>query len=83
MVEYKKGFAGISCKAFYSSLVPEAGVEPARGCPRWILSPVRLPISPLRRWDVLYCMGDGIVKDKDYTFKRIPEKWIDNRNAIC
>ena len=32
-------------------MVPEAGVEPARGCPLWILSPVRLPISPpgLRR----------------------------------
>ncbi len=29
--------------------VPEAGIEPARGRPRWILSPVRLPVSPLRR----------------------------------
>jgi hypothetical protein len=35
-------------QALYLCLVPEAGVEPAypRGC--WILSPVRLPISPLR-----------------------------------
>lgn len=28
------------------SLVPGAGLEPARGCPRGILSPLRLPISP-------------------------------------
>ena len=27
-------------------VVPGAGVEPARGCPRGILSPLRLPISP-------------------------------------
>ena len=30
-------------------MVPEVGIEPTRGCPRWILSPVRLPVSPLRR----------------------------------
>src|SRR6185369_4131711 len=30
-------------------LVPEAGIEPARVLPRGILSPVRLPISPLRQ----------------------------------
>ncbi len=30
-------------------LVPEVGIEPTRSCPRWILSPVRLPVSPLRR----------------------------------
>ena len=29
-------------------LVPEVGIEPTRGRPRWILSPVRLPVSPLR-----------------------------------
>lgn len=29
-------------------LVPELGIEPRRGCPRGILSPVRLPVSPLR-----------------------------------
>ena len=31
-------------------LVPKAGLEPARTKVRWILSPVRLPISPLRQW---------------------------------
>jgi hypothetical protein len=30
-------------------MVPEAGIEPAWSCLRWILSPVRLPISPLRQ----------------------------------
>ena len=29
-------------------MVPEVGIEPTRGRPRWILSPVRLPVSPLR-----------------------------------
>ncbi len=31
-------------------MVPEVGIEPTRGCPRGILNPVRLPISPLRRF---------------------------------
>lgn len=29
------------------SIVPEAGLEPARGCPPGGLSPLRLPIPPL------------------------------------
>src|SRR3984885_8472534 len=29
-------------------LVPEGGVEPPRGCPRRILSPLRLPVPPSR-----------------------------------
>lgn len=28
------------------ALVPGAGIEPAWGCPRRILSPMRLPVSP-------------------------------------
>ena len=32
-----------------SLLVPEAGLEPARSCPQWILSPSRLPIPTLRQ----------------------------------
>jgi hypothetical protein len=31
--------------------VPEAGIEPARYLYRGILSPLRLPISPLRQGD--------------------------------
>jgi hypothetical protein len=30
-----------------NSLVPRAGLEPACGCPRWILSPLRLPFRHL------------------------------------
>jgi hypothetical protein len=29
-------------------MVPGAGIEPAWSKPRWILSPVRLPVSPPR-----------------------------------
>ena len=32
------------------SLVPEVGIEPTWSCPRGILSPVRLPVSPLRHF---------------------------------
>ena len=37
-------------------MVPEAGIEPARYRYRWILSPVRLPVSPLGR-RVYYIIG--------------------------
>ena len=30
-------------------LIPAAGVEPARPCGHWILSPARLPIPPRRQ----------------------------------
>ena len=32
--------------AFAEVVVPGAGLEPARGFPRGILSPLRLPVSP-------------------------------------
>jgi hypothetical protein len=35
-------------KFYREWVVPEVGIEPTRGCPRRILNPVRLPISPLR-----------------------------------
>ena len=34
-------------KAFF--VMPKPGIEPGWYCYRWILSPVRLPISPLRQ----------------------------------
>jgi hypothetical protein len=34
---------------FWQDVVPEVGLEPTWGCPRQILSLVRIPISPLRR----------------------------------
>ena len=47
-------------------MVPEVGVEPTRSCPRWILSPVRLPVSPLRL----------------KSFRPIREHWVNpNENA--
>ena len=33
----------------FISMVPGGGVEPPRGCPRRILSPLRLPVPPSRR----------------------------------
>jgi hypothetical protein len=32
-------------------MVPGGGVEPPRGCPRRILSPLRLPVPPSRHWE--------------------------------
>ena len=37
-------------------LVPEAGIEPARGYPRGILSPLRLPIPPPGQLDITYVL---------------------------
>ena len=48
-------------------LVPEVGIEPTWGRPRWILSPVRLPVSPLRLGFVLYCTCGAIVKGNWYS----------------
>jgi hypothetical protein len=45
---FNKWMPGQARYGFYA-LVPEAGIEPARVLPRGILSPVRLPISPLRQ----------------------------------
>ena len=42
-------------------VVPEAGIEPARYRYRWILSPVRLPVSPLGQRDY-YILVDFIYK---------------------
>ena len=35
-------------------MVPEVGIEPTWSCPRGILSPVRLPVSPLRQSVILF-----------------------------
>ncbi len=35
-------------KELIEKMVPGAGLEPARGCPRGILSPLRLPNSATR-----------------------------------
>ena len=41
-------FGLIQYKSFIL-MVPGGGVEPPRGCPRRILSPLRLPVPPSRR----------------------------------
>ncbi len=45
-------------------LVPEVGIEPTRAKARWILSPVRLPVSPLRRKGGIYPTFQFYVKNK-------------------
>ena len=42
-------------------LVPGAGIEPARCCQRWILSPVRLPIPPPRQRNEAEIIANTIV----------------------
>ena len=44
----KKEFVSNLVGSTRTLLVPEAGLEPARYRYHWILSPARLPISPLR-----------------------------------
>ncbi len=56
-------------------MVPEVGVEPTWSCPRWILSPVRLPVSPLRRKSGIYNTTGFIVKDDSLL---VPEKFEDS-----
>ncbi len=41
-------------------VVPKDGVEPSRGCPHWILSPARLPISPLRHQKRCVTLAYGV-----------------------
>jgi hypothetical protein len=49
-------------------LVPRAGLEPARGCPRRILSPLRLPFRHLgRRFAarITVILGEGIIRGNE------------------
>ncbi len=50
-INAKKSFQFLE-KTFYSEVLG-AGLEPARGCPHRILSPVRLPIPPSEHFKVL------------------------------
>ena len=61
----KKGFTRFIVQTLIL-LVPEVGIEPTWGCPRWILSPVRLPVSPLRlkTCSLSYRTGLFAVKEK-------------------
>jgi hypothetical protein len=49
MLKLKK-ITNLKSMVGYSFYVPGAGLEPAWTEARWILSPVRLPVSPPRQW---------------------------------
>ena len=70
------GFKRLSRKILDYPLVPEVGIEPTWGCPRWILSPVRLPVSPLRHRGALYNRWCSSVK-KDL----LKERGIKNNSS--
>ena len=62
-----------------------AGLEPARSCPRGILSPLRLPIPPHQRTHcvILYCMD---LRAKHCSIELINAngwRWIRTTEAIC
>ena len=62
-----------------------AGLEPARGCPRGILSPLRLPIPPHQRTHcvILYCMD---LRAKHCSIELINAngwRWIRTTEANC
>ena len=50
--------------------MPRAGLEPARGNPRRILSPLRLPISPSRQYflNIIIYGGDTQIRTGDEGF---------------
>lgn len=52
-------------KLYFQIIVLGAGLEPARGCPHRILSPVRLPIPPSER----PCMFN--LQKREYKIKNI------------
>ncbi len=60
-------------------LVPEVGIEPTRGYPRGILSPVRLPVSPLRHRSDFICNIAVIVNKIEFSLavdsKNVPSRY--------
>jgi hypothetical protein len=53
------------CKSVAFVVVPEAGIEPARYCYHWILSPARLPIPPFG----LVCKPAAKIMENSYAQK--------------
>ena len=65
--------------------MPVTGLEPVRGCPRGILSPLRLPIPPHQRTHcvILYCMD---LRAKHCSIELINAngwRWIRTTEANC
>jgi hypothetical protein len=55
--------------------MPKVGLEPTWTNVRGILSPVRLPVSPLRRWYCVYVMR------REYLVKKKIEKFLSRKIA--
>ncbi len=54
----RKVFLRLMKNYLKEKVVPEEGIEPTRSCLHWILSPARLPISPLRHeWELYRTVG--------------------------
>ena len=72
LIPVKKGYQYIDWYPFilFILMVPEVGIEPTRGCPRRILNPVRLPISPLRHtyFTMTYRFFEIVSKGDTITF---------------
>ncbi len=73
------------CRVPLSLSMLVAGLEPARGCPRGILSPLRLPIPPhqLTHCVIFYCMD---IRAKHCSIELINAngwRWIRTTEAIC
>ena len=58
---HKNTVTFVSLQRLPYNLLLVAGLEPARGCPRGILSPLRLPIPPHQRMD-----GGGFEPPKQF-----------------
>lgn len=58
-------FKKIKIFSIFQAMVPEAGLEPARYRYRWILSPLRLPISPPGRLLVYYIQYYSLLQEKN------------------
>ncbi len=65
---YREGDEYIRRLSVYIQNVPKEGIEPSQGCPRRILSPLRLPVPPLRRIECFcgYYSGCGISSTSIY-----------------
>lgn len=48
--------------------MPEARIELARGCPHRILSPARLPVPPLRQYDLVIINSQSIFVNCYFSF---------------
>ena len=84
-IKQQKNPISASTKIRLHTKVLVAGLEPARSCPRGILSPLRLPIPPHQRTHcvILYCMD---LRAKHCSIELINAngwRWIRTTEANC